>query len=108
VRLAAAGRAKKYEIGAFFQPAVTGDEGHHLSLADHGYSFELEAFQGLARRQPGFVEMTLDPPAGALGDLVLGQGGQEPGGGPALLVGPVGEVRPDHLDGGQAQIAQGQ
>ncbi len=41
----------------------------------------------LPRRQAGFGEMTLDAPAIAFGDLVFGEGGEEAGGGPSLLVG---------------------
>ena len=50
--------------------------------------------------------MALDAAAGALGELVLGQGGEEAGGGPALLVGALGEAGPDVLDRRQAQLAQ--
>jgi len=49
-----------------------------------------------------------DAPAGAFGELVLGQRREEAGGGPALLVGALGEGGPDMLDGGQAQIAEQQ
>ena len=41
-----------------------------------------------------------DAAAGTLGQLVLGQGGQEASGGPALLVGALGEVGPDRVMAG--------
>ena len=50
--------------------------------------------------------MALDAAASAFGELVFGEGREEPGGGPALLVGAFGEAGPDMLDGGQAQLAQ--
>jgi hypothetical protein len=50
--------------------------------------------------------VTLDAAAGALGDLVLGERGEEAGGGPALPVGALGEAGPDVLDGRQAQVAE--
>jgi len=37
---------------------------------------------------------------------VLGDGHEEPSGGPALLVGALGEAGPDVLDAGQAQLAE--
>ena len=52
--------------------------------------------------------MALDAAAAALGDLVLGQGGQEAGGGPAFLVGLAGETGPQAADGGQPQFRQDQ
>ena len=54
----------------------------------------------------GLGEVALDAAAGALGDLVLGQRGEEAGGGPALLVGAFGEARPDVGDRGQPQITE--
>ena len=62
----------------------------------------------LPGRQAGFGEMALDAAAVAFGQLVLGEGGQEAGGGPAFLVGLFGELRPDELDGGQAQLVEQQ
>ena len=49
--------------------------------------------------------MAGDAPAGAFGELV---GGEEAGGGPALLVGALGEARPDVGDRRQAQVAEQQ
>ena len=43
-----------------------------------------------------------------LGDLVLGQRGEEARRRPALLVGPRGQLWPDQLDGGQAEVVEGQ
>ena len=50
--------------------------------------------------------MALDAAAGAFGDLVFCERGQEAGGGPALLVGALGEAGPDVLDARQAQVAE--
>jgi len=80
--------------------AVLGEAGTSL---DH-----VVKAKGLAGRQAGFGEVALNAAPGALGDLVLGQGGEEAGGGPAFLVGAFGEARPDVLDRRQAQIAQQQ
>ena len=102
MRLAAAGRAEHQEIGALVEPAVAGGERHDLSLADHRHGVEVEAVEGLAGRQSGLVEMTLDAPARAVGHLVFGERGEEARGGPAFLVGSRGEVGPDGLDGRQA------
>jgi len=52
--------------------------------------------------------MALDAPAGAFGQLVLGQRGQEARRGPAFLVGAHGEVGPDGLDGRQPQLVERQ
>jgi hypothetical protein len=52
--------------------------------------------------------MTLDAPARAFGQLVLGERGQEARRGPSLLVGAGGEVWSDGLDSRQAQVVQRQ
>ena len=88
------------------EPAVAGGERHDLGLGDHRHGVEVEAVERLARRQARFGEMALDAAAAALGDLVLGERGEEAGGGPALLVGLLGELGPDQLDGGQAQLGE--
>ena len=80
--------------------AVLGEAGTSL---DH-----VVKAKGLAGRQAGFGEVALNAAPGALGDLVLGQGGEEAGGGPAFLVGPFGEVRPHQLAGGQTQLVEQQ
>ena len=92
-RLAAAGRAEHEEVVALLEPAVAGDERHDLGLGDHRHGVEVEAVEGLAGRQARLGEMALDAAAGALGELVLGQRREEAGGGPALLVGALGEAR---------------
>ena len=106
--LAAAGRAEQQQIGALVQPAIAGGERHDLRLADHRHGLEVEGVEGLAGGQPGFGEMALDAAAAALGDLVLGERGEEAGGGPAFLVGLLGELGPHQLDGGQAQLGEQQ
>ena len=52
--------------------------------------------------------MSLDAAAIAFGQFMLHQGAEQPGGGPAFLVGLFGEARPERLDGWQAQFVQGQ
>ena len=44
----------------------------------------------------------------AFGDLVLGEHGQEAGGGPAFLVSGRRQGGPDQLDAGQSQLAKQQ
>ena len=50
--------------------------------------------------------MALDAATAALGHFVLGERGQEACGGPAFLVGLLGELGPDQLDARQAQLVQ--
>ena len=104
--LAAAGRAEQEQVGALREPAVAGDERHDLGLGDHRHGVEVEGVEGLAGRQARLGEVALDAAAVALGELVLGEGGEEAGGGPALLVGALGEARPDVLDRRQAQLVE--
>lgn len=52
--------------------------------------------------------MAFDATAAAFGDLVLGDGGEEAGRRPAFLVGLLGKLRPQHLDGGQPQLVEQQ
>ena len=52
--------------------------------------------------------MTLEAPPTALHHLLLGEGGQEAGGGPASLVGGLCQGGPDELDPGEAQFAEQQ
>lgn len=52
--------------------------------------------------------MTFDAASGALGHLMLGEGGQEAGRRPSFLVGLGGKVGPDQLDRRQAQFGQKQ
>ena len=52
--------------------------------------------------------MAFEAPPAPLHHLLFGKRGQEPGGGPALLVGGLREGGPDELDAGQAQFAEQQ
>ena len=65
-----------------------------MRLGDHRHRFELEGVEGLARQQPSLDEMTLDAATVAFGNLVFGERGEEPGGGPAFFVRPLGKERP--------------
>jgi hypothetical protein len=104
--LTAAWRAEQEQVRALGEPGVAGGERHDLGLGDHRHGVEVEAVEGLAGRPPGVGEVPLDAPAVALGQFVLGDRGKEAGGGPALLVGALGEARPDVLHGGQAQLVE--
>jgi hypothetical protein len=88
VALPRAGRAEQQQIGTVIEPAVAGDEGHHLRLGDDRDRLEVEAVEGLADRQVGFGEMALDAPAAALGHLLFGQSGEEARGRPTFLTPP--------------------
>ena len=92
--LSAAGRPEQDQIGAFLEPAVAGSDRHDLGLGDHRHGVEVEGVEGLSGRQPCFGEMALDAATVALGDLMLGQGGQEARCGPTFLVGLLGEIGP--------------
>ena len=99
-------RTDEQQVGAFVEPAVAGAEGHDVRLGEGRDDGEVEAVEGLAGRQPSFAEAALEATAGAVGDFVFGQGGQQARGGPAFAVGLSGELRPQCFDGGQAQFAE--
>jgi hypothetical protein len=52
--------------------------------------------------------MPFDAAAGVIGCLVLGKGRKEAGSGLTFLVRRCGELRPDRLDAGQAQLIEQQ
>ena len=79
------------QVCAGLQPAVSGDKRHDLSFGNGWNGVEVEAGKGFAWRQACFGEVTLDPPLAAFGDLVPGEGCEQPRGGPAFLVGPLSE-----------------
>ena len=108
VTLAAAGRAEHQQVGTLIQPAIAGGDSHDLRLRYHRQRLELECLESFSGQEAGFGEMAFDTAAIAFGQFVLGERGQEPGGGPALLVGLLGELRPHHLGGGQTQFVEQQ
>jgi hypothetical protein len=69
---------------------------------------EVKAVESLTGGQAGFLEMPLDAPARAFGQLVFGERGQEARRRPTFLVGARGEVGPDGFDGRQPQLVEGQ
>ena len=71
-----------------------------------GTASKSKRVERLAGGQPRLGEMPFDAAAAALGHLVLGERRQEAGRRPAFLVGLLGELGPDQLDGRQAQLAQ--
>ena len=52
--------------------------------------------------------MAFDTPSVAFGELVLGEGCEEAGGGPALGIGALGEALPELVDRRQAEIGEHQ
>jgi hypothetical protein len=62
------------------------DDSRAASLLARGI---VSAVERLVRRQPGLGEAALDAALSTLGDLHLGQGGQNAHGGPAFVVGPL-------------------
>ena len=108
VRFARASGPNRSRLAPFSSQLSPAANAMTCALLIIGHRIELEAVERLAGWQAGFVEMTLDAAAGEVGHLVLGERGQEAGGRPALLVGSCGEVRPDELDRGQAEIGEGQ
>jgi hypothetical protein len=102
VGLAGTAVADGNEIGAAVDP-VTGGERFDAAPRQVGQHLEVEGRQRFAAWQLGLGEVTLDLPGFALGELAFGEGGEELGGRPALLVGTFGEVLPVHMDAWQAQ-----
>ena len=105
---AAARRAEQQNVGALRKPAVARCERHHLRLADHRHRLELEVGERLAGGQSCFRQVTFDATTTAIGDLVLGERGQETSSRPTFLVGLLGELFPHQLDGRQAQVGEQQ
>ena len=100
------GRSEQDQVGADLQPTVPGHKGHDLGFGDGRDSIEVEAGQGLARRQACFGEVPLDPPLPAFSDLVFCEGSKQSCRWPSFLVGPFGEGGPEVLDGRQAQFIE--
>src|SRR5207248_6969562 len=98
-----AGRTEQQEIGALLEPAIACGERHHLRLADHRHHLEVEAVERFADGQSCFGQVTLDAAAAAIGDLMLGESGQEAGGWPTFLVRLLGEREPQKIDVGEAR-----
>ena len=78
---------------------------HDLGLGDHRHGVEVEAVEGLARRQPALGEMALGPTTIPFREFVLGNRRQEAAACPPCRL-ALGELRPDELDGGKAQLGQ--
>jgi hypothetical protein len=77
-----------------------------LAHVDHRNCGEVECGHVFARRQLGLLEVTLDAPLIALGELVLEQSGEIAGCWPAFAVGALGELRPQPTDGRYTQRGQ--
>ena len=96
------------QIGAFVDPAVAGADRHDMGLGDHRHRVEVEAVEGFSGQQLRLDEMARETATVAFGDLVFGERGEEAGGGPTLLVRPLGESGPALLDRGQTQFVEDQ
>ena len=103
---APAGRAEQDQVGAGLQPGVSGDKRHDTGFGNGWNGVEVEAGQGLARRQACFGEVTLDPPLPTFSNLVFGEGSEQSRRWPAFLVGSFGEGGPEVLDGRKAQFIE--
>ncbi len=101
--LAAAGRAEQQQIGSSVELHVAGGQRHHLSLRHHRHAVEVERGERLAGGQARLGHVPLDAPSGPVGGLVLGECGEEAGGGPAFLVGLRGELRRSSTSSAQAE-----
>ena len=95
--LSAAGRPEQQQLAPFSSQASPAASAMIWALREHRHGLEVEGVEGLARRQARFGEVAFDAAAAAFGELVLGERGEEAGGGPALLVGLLGELGPDRL-----------
>jgi hypothetical protein len=82
-------------LAPLFEPGVAGGEGVDLGIRDHWHGGEVEAVEGFARRQSGFLQVTLEPSPASLHHFLFGERGQEAGGGPAFLVGRRRQRGPD-------------
>lgn len=58
------------------KPGVASGDGHDPGLGDRRDGVDAEAVEGLAGRQAGLVQMTLDAPPVAFGRFVPGDGGR--------------------------------
>jgi hypothetical protein len=99
---AAAGWAEQEQVGALGQPAVAGGDGH--DLGEHRHGLEVEGVESLSGWQASVGEMAFDPSAAPFGEFMFGDGGEEACSGPSFLVSLFGKLRPQQLDGGQAQL----
>src|SRR5271154_6082338 len=98
MRFSASGSADQQQIGAFADPAVAGAERQDMGLGNHWHRVEVEAVEGFSRQQPRLDKMARETATVAFGDLVLGESGQEAGGGPTFLVRPLREGSPILFD----------
>lgn len=100
------GRPEQDQVCALFEPGVARTQGGDLCAGDHGHGIEGEAVERFVRGQLRFAQMPFDPTTVAFSDFVFGQGCNQAGAGPALLVGAGGKVCPYQLDCGQTQLIE--
>ena len=104
--LAAAGRAEQQEIGALLEPAVAGGERHDLRLADHRHGVEVEGVERLARRQSASARWRSMRRRPRSAISCSASAARKRAAGQPSLSACCGELGPDQLDGGQAQIGK--
>ena len=75
-----AGRAETEQVHSLLEPSVSGCEGEDPGFGEGWHGGELEPVEALAGRQASLAEMALLAPPVALGEFVLGEGGQQAGG----------------------------
>ena len=73
VTLARAWRSEQQQVCCLVEPGVAGGQGHDARLAEHRHGGKVEVVEGLARWQPCFGEVPLDPSAATLGNLQFGE-----------------------------------
>lgn len=77
-----------------------------MRLRDHRHGVEVEDVERFSGRQARLDEMPGEAALTSIGELLLGERGEEARGRPAFLVGRGGERAPDELDAGKAQLGE--
>ena len=108
VALAGARWADEYDVVPAGDPGVALGEGVDAGPREHGDGGEVEVGEGLSGRQARLGEVPANAPDAALGDLVLGERGEQPGRRPALAVGLFREARVEFPHGDEAEFAEQQ
>ena len=103
--LAGAAVADGDQVGAGLDP-VAGGERLDAGAGNAGEGLEVEDRERLAARQVQLDQVAANAAGLALGDLDIGESGEEAGGGPSLLVGALGQRRPMAVEARQAQRRQ--
>lgn len=108
MRFPPARRPEQDQIRSLLEPGVPGAERHDLGLGDHRHGLEVVGGEGLAGQELRVPEVALEAAPIPFGELVLGERGEQAGGGPAFLVAARGDLLPHLLDCRQTQLIQHQ